>query len=117
MLYDYECTYCEHKLEDVYQKVNDEPLKNCPSCQENGLRRVISGGAYAFVKNSNTICGIADKNATTNKSKIQEEQHKKLESTPKEDKPWYQTQGSATSKEINGMTKKQQAKYIIEGKK
>ena len=77
MLYDYQCSYCEHVLEDVYQKVNDEPLVNCPVCHEDGLVRLSSGGAYAFVKNSNTIGGLADKNASLNKSKIQEEYHKK----------------------------------------
>tara|TARA_R110000796_G_scaffold88809_5_gene191673 strand:+ start:250 stop:603 length:354 start_codon:yes stop_codon:yes gene_type:complete len=117
MLYDYECNYCEDKLEDVYQKINDDPLKTCPSCGENGLIRIISGGAYAFVKNSNTIGGLADKNAQVNKGKIKEDFNKKSESKPVENKPWYQKEGSANSSEINNMTKKQQAKYIMEGKK
>ena len=117
MLYDYECTYCEHILEDVQQKVQDEPLVTCPSCHENGLRRIITGGAYAFVKNTNTIGGMGDKNAKENKSQIQEYQHKKSELAPKEDKPWYKKQGSATKGEINNMTKQQKAKYIMEGKK
>lgn len=117
MLYDYECTYCEHILEDVQQKMQDDPLVTCPSCHENGLRRIITGGAYAFVKNTNTIGSLGDKNAKINKSKIQEGQHKKEENKPKEEKPWYTKEGNATSKEINAMTKKQKAKYIMEGKK
>lgn len=117
MLYDYQCNYCEHLLEDVYQKVDEEPLTLCPSCHENGLRRIITGGAYAFVKNTNTIGGLADKNAKNNKSQIQEHQHKNKESKPKDDKPWYKKEGSATKSEINNMTKQQKAKYIMEGKK
>ena len=117
MLYDYECTDCEHKLEDVYQKVDDEPLKKCPSCGKDTLIRIIYGGAYAFVKNTNTIGGLADKNAQANKHKISESLHKKSESKPTESKPWYHKEGSANSSEINKMTKKQKAKYIMEGKK
>lgn len=109
MLYDYECRYCEYLLEDVQQKVQDDPLINCPACGEDALARIISGGAYAFVKNTNTI--------STSKNKIQEEQHKKAEAAPKEDKPWYTKEGNATSQEIKAMNKKQQAKYIMEGKK
>ena len=116
MLYDYQCNYCEHILEDVYQKVDEEPLVTCPCCNEDGLARIITGGAYAFVKNTNTIGGIGDKNAKANKSQIQEYQHKKAEAAPKEDKPWYK-QGGATKGEINQMTKQQKAKYIMEGKK
>jgi putative FmdB family regulatory protein len=117
MLYDYECTHCQHGLEDVYQKINDEPLKNCPSCGKDALMRIISGGAYAFVKNTNTIGGLADKNTQANKGKISEILHKEAESKPVESKPWYQKEGSANSSEINKMTKKQKAKYIMEGKK
>ena len=117
MLYDYECTYCEHILQDVQKKVQGEPLVACPSCNENGLRRIITGGAYAFVKNTNTIGGLADKNASANKSKIQESQHKKNESKPVEQKPWYHEHASASTSEINKMTNKQKAKYIMEGKK
>tara|TARA_Y100001938_G_C7948016_1_gene357767 strand:- start:311 stop:664 length:354 start_codon:yes stop_codon:yes gene_type:complete len=117
MLYDYECTYCEHVLEDVYQKVDDEPLLNCPSCLEDGLRRIITGGLGAFVKDSNTIGGIADKNASLNKSKIQEAAAKKKESQPqvKPDSPSYY--GSATNREVMSMTPQQQKKYIMEDKK
>ena len=117
MLYDYECRYCEYLLEDVQQKVEDDPLVNCPNCGEDALARVISGGAYAFVKNTNTIGGIGDKQGRDSKNKLQEESHKKAELTPKQDKPWYTKQESASKGEINNMTKKQQAKYIMEGKK
>ena len=119
MLYDYECKYCEYLLEDVQQKVSDEPLLNCPNCGEDALSRIITGGAYAFVKNSDTIGGRADKNTRENKNQIEEISHKKMENkpSPKEKKPWYAKEGNATSQEINAMTKKQQAKYIMEGKK
>lgn len=115
MLYDYQCNYCEHLLEDVYQKVDDDPLVTCPSCGENALARIITGGAYVFVKNSTTIGSIADKNARENKGKLQEEIAKKKESQPQAQSPSYH--GSATNREIMKMTPKQQQKYIMEDKK
>ena len=59
------------------------------------------------------------KNGSLNKSKIEEISHQKRENKPKpkEKKPWYAKEGNATSQEINNMTKKQKAIYIMEGKK
>ena len=116
-LYDYECEDCSHQLIDVKQSFEDEPLSLCPECNQPKLRRIISGGAHAFVKGVNTIGQLAYKNASENRSKIQERAHKKKESQPQEKKPWYHKHGSASSKEINSMTNKQKAKYIMEGKK
>ena len=116
-LYDYECENCSHKLTDVKQAFDDKPLSFCPECNEPALYRVISGGVHAFVKGSITIGSIADKNAHINKSKIFEEAHKKKEATPEAPKAWYHKHGDASSKEINSMTNKQKAKYIMEGKK
>ena len=117
MLYDYECADCEHLLEDVYQKVSDEPLRKCPCCGKDSLRRVISGGAYAFVTGGNTIGSLIDKNTKNNKSQIQEQQQKKSEQAPKSETPWYNNSGSASAKEISKMNKKQKADYIMRGKK
>ena len=116
-LYDYECKNCSHELIDVTQSFKDEPLSLCPECNEPKLHRVLTGGLHGFVRGSNTIGGIADKNAKTNKHKISEEQHRKAEAKPKTEKSWYHQHGNATSKEINSMTNKQKAKYIMEGKK
>jgi len=116
-LYDYECENCSHQLIDVKQSFEDEPLSFCPECSEPKLHRIISGGAHAFVKGASTIGQLADQNASENRSKIQEQAHKKKESQPQEKKAWYHKHGSASSKEINSMTNKQKAKYIMEGKK
>lgn len=118
-LYDYECSECSHQLFDVKQSFHDEPLSVCPKCKEAKLYRVISGGVHAFVKGANTIGQLADKNTRDNKNLIQENQQRIKESQPKPDdnKPWYQKHATATNSEINKMTNKQKAKYIMEGKK
>ena len=115
-LYDYECENCSHKLIDVKQSFKDEPLSFCPECNEPKLYRVLTGGIHGFVGGS-TVGGIADKNANINKHKISEEQHGKNETKPKTEKSWHHQYGDATPKEINSMTNKQKAKYIMEGKK
>jgi putative FmdB family regulatory protein len=44
-IYEYRCNACGHQL-DALQKVNDEPLKDCPACKEPALRRLISAPAF-----------------------------------------------------------------------
>ena len=116
-LYDYECENCSHTLIDVKQSFNDQPLSLCPECKQSKLHRVITGGVHSFVKGSNTIGSIGDRNASLNKNKIAEERHKENESKPQETKAWYHKNENASTKEIRAMTNKQKAKYIMEGKK
>ena len=42
--YEYECDACEHNF-DEFQSINDKPLKKCPKCGKNKLRRVFGAGA------------------------------------------------------------------------
>jgi len=48
--YDYRCTDCDHEFE-VFQKINEEPVKTCPKCG-GVVRRLISGGAGIVFKGS-----------------------------------------------------------------
>jgi len=115
--YDYECEGCLHQLTDVKQSFNDEPLSFCPECKEPKLYRIVTRGIHVSVKGTNTIGQIADKNAKVNKNEIQEASHKKQGDTGSSPKPWYHKNATASSKEINSMTNKKKAKYIMEGKK
>ena len=49
--YDYECTKCSHTF-DAFQSMSDEPLRKCPSCGRNTLRRLIGGGLGVIFKGS-----------------------------------------------------------------
>jgi putative FmdB family regulatory protein len=114
--YIYECKACEHSFEE-WQKMTDDPLKKCPECGKKKLFKVLTGGIHGFVSGSETIGGLADKNARENKSKIAEAEAKKRESTPQAPKAWYDKYGTATPKEINKMTPQQKTRYIMEGRK
>jgi putative FmdB family regulatory protein len=118
--YDYECSNCEHLVPDIYQKIDDKPLKKCPSCGKNKLFKVVTGGLHASVKNIKTVGQLADANAKKNKNKLNEIASKKKEETQQEPKPWYHDPKygeNASNKEINKMTKEQKIRYVMEGKK
>ena len=44
-IYEYECKVCGHKLEKL-QRISDAPLKDCPACEEPGLRKLVSAVAF-----------------------------------------------------------------------
>lgn len=50
-LYEYQCSNCGNMLEEL-QKMSDEPLKKCPECGKNTLKRLIGTGAGLIFKGS-----------------------------------------------------------------
>jgi putative FmdB family regulatory protein len=44
-IYEYRCDNCAHEFETI-QKVSDEPLKTCPACSEDALRKKISAAGF-----------------------------------------------------------------------
>jgi putative FmdB family regulatory protein len=49
--YDYECDACGHRFEE-FQSMKEEPLRKCPQCKKNKLRRLIGTGAAILFKGS-----------------------------------------------------------------
>jgi len=49
--YGYECKSCGHNF-DAFQNIKDEPLKTCPECGKEELRRLINGGTGVIFKGS-----------------------------------------------------------------
>lgn len=47
--YDYECVCCEDTFE-FEQSINDPPLRECPSCAMNCLKRLVSAGVPFVLK-------------------------------------------------------------------
>jgi len=43
--YEYECPSCKYYLE-VLQKINDKPVKKCPSCGKAGFKRLMSAPVF-----------------------------------------------------------------------
>ena len=44
-IYEYRCKSCDHSL-DALQKMADAPLKDCPSCGEPSLKRLLSAPRF-----------------------------------------------------------------------
>ena len=44
-IYEYQCEHCEHKMEAI-QKFSDDPLKECPECKQETLRKLVSAAAF-----------------------------------------------------------------------
>lgn len=49
--YDYVCDACGHEWE-VFQKISDDKLTDCPACNESAARRKIGAGAGLIFKGS-----------------------------------------------------------------
>jgi putative FmdB family regulatory protein len=43
--YEYECAHCKF-YKEVMQKVSDAPLKKCPSCGRNALKKLVSAPVF-----------------------------------------------------------------------
>jgi putative FmdB family regulatory protein len=44
-IYEYQCDACGHALEAL-QKISDAPLKTCPECNRDALRKKVSAAAF-----------------------------------------------------------------------
>ena len=44
-IYEYQCQECGHKLEAM-QRITEDPLKTCPSCSKDRLKKLISKVAF-----------------------------------------------------------------------
>ncbi len=49
--YEYRCEACQHEFEEL-QSFKDEPLKVCPKCHQESLRRLFGTGAAILFKGS-----------------------------------------------------------------
>ena len=44
-IYEYQCSECEH-IEEVIQKISDEPLTVCPSCHKPALKKKVAAAGF-----------------------------------------------------------------------
>ena len=84
--YDYICNDCE-KMYEYFQSMSDAPIRECPECKRNSLRRVISGGTGLIFKGSGYYLTDyknkkkqSSENKKSNKKKKDNKTKKKVES-------------------------------------
>ncbi|MCU7939076.1 MAG: zinc ribbon domain-containing protein [gamma proteobacterium symbiont of Bathyaustriella thionipta] len=44
-IYEYRCDGCGHEME-LMQRMSDDPMKDCPVCQESKLKKLISAAGF-----------------------------------------------------------------------
>ncbi|MBE9527026.1 MAG: zinc ribbon domain-containing protein [Proteobacteria bacterium] len=44
-IYEYRCNGCGHEME-LIQRMSDDPMKDCPVCQESKLKKLISAAGF-----------------------------------------------------------------------
>ncbi|MAE54327.1 MAG: FmdB family transcriptional regulator [Opitutae bacterium] len=96
--YDYQCEACNHEWE-LFQSMNDSPVKRCPKCKKQKAKRLLGLGAGLIFKgtgfyetdykkksggepkdNSSSSSGSTDTGTSSTKTE------KKQESKPKKEK-------------------------------
>lgn len=95
--YEYECPNCGYR-DEVLQKISDKPLKKCPSCGKNGLKKLISAPVFRLKgsgwyetdfksdkENKRNLVG-ADKDESKSESKPESKTDAKADA-PKADAP------------------------------
>ncbi len=85
--YEYECPKCGHAFE-LFQSMNDAPLKKCPTCKKTGVKRLIGGGAGLIFKGSGFyITDYRNKDSAAKEKRKTGGDAKPAESKPAEAKP------------------------------
>jgi putative FmdB family regulatory protein len=59
-IYEYTCSFCEHHVE-ILQKFSDAPLTTCPTCQKEGLSKLISNTSFQLKGTGWYVTDIRDK--------------------------------------------------------
>jgi len=44
-IYEYQCEQCAHRMEAL-QKISDDPLKECPECNQASLKKLVSAASF-----------------------------------------------------------------------
>lgn len=91
--YEYECPHCGYD-EEVLQKINDKPLKKCPSCGKNGLKKLMSAPVFRLKgsgwyetdfkgdkENKRNLAG-ADKEEAKSEAKVETKADAKADAKP-----------------------------------
>jgi putative FmdB family regulatory protein len=81
--YEYKCAKCNYTFE-VFQKMSEEPLKECPKCK-GSVKRLIGTGAGTIFKGSG-FYHTDYKNKPSNNSSAKKEDKKDSKATGKESK-------------------------------
>lgn len=67
-IYEYECAKCLHHF-DLMQKINDQPIKQCPECQEDKVIRLVSAAGFQLKGSGWYVTDFKNKDSSPKKEK------------------------------------------------
>ena len=79
--YEYECPHCGYQ-DEVLQKITDAPLKKCPNCGKNGLRKLISAPVFRLKGSGWYKTDYPGKSTAASTDTAEKVSEKKPETTP-----------------------------------
>ena len=87
-IYEYECTSCHHHF-DLIQKINAEPVKQCPMCFNNSVVKLVSAAGFQLKGTGWYATDFKNKSTTSAESTNQKEGGSNTPDTaaPKESAP------------------------------
>ncbi len=71
-IYEYQCSACGHRLES-FQKMSDEPLKECPKCHASALQKLISAAGFQLKGTGWYATDFKDKGKKDTKSEVKKD--------------------------------------------
>lgn len=99
--YDYECDACGHSFE-LFQRITEDPIKKCPECKKNKVRRLFGTGAAIMFKGS----GFYETDYRSDSyKKAAKEDKTKSETKPKSDSGKSDSAGKSKSKDSTAAKK------------
>lgn len=66
-IYEYQCAACGHQLEAL-QKMSEEPLKDCPKCNQAELQKMVSAAGFQLKGSGWYITDYKDKSKSKSDS-------------------------------------------------
>jgi putative FmdB family regulatory protein len=112
-IYEYECTSCHHHF-DLMQKINAEPVTQCPVCFDNSVIKLVSAAGFQLkgtgwyatdFKNQGTKSKETSENKTENKTENKEGTSKATDTVANKDTATKDnTPATSTKKSTKGET-------------
>jgi putative FmdB family regulatory protein len=97
--YEYQCQACHHCLES-FQKISDAPLKKCPECGKNTLKKQMSASAFQLKGSGWYVTDFRNKDTKKEEKKTESstETAKAPETKSTVDKPEKKTEAKTETK-------------------
>lgn len=86
-IYEYKCENCEHVFE-VFLRINDPQIKNCPECKSKKIKKLVSNCSFQLKGSGWYLTDYARKDKKdTSRPAAKKDSPAKTEKTKAEDKP------------------------------